>query len=182
MRTSNSETELHYVLIPWDRDAVVLAFDPAMFPKVSHICLPGAEQRRLLRDARKAAQIPPLAEQMHAYLAGERIRFATHDLDLRGFTPFRLAVSLAAARIPYGQIWSYGRLAAAAKSPRASRAAGQVMASNPLPVVIPCHRVVGSNGGLCGFRGGLSLKRRLLELEGVALRGKNQVEKPRNGG
>ena len=67
----------------------------------------------------------------------------------------------------YGEVRSYGQLALQVGSPRACRAVGQVMARNPLPLVVPCHRVVGARGGLGGFGGGLELKRRLLTLEGI---------------
>ena len=75
---------------------------------------------------------------------------------------------LAARSIPYGQTRSYGWLAARAGSPAAARAAGQAMARNPIPLLIPCHRVLGAEGALTGFGGGLRTKRALLELEGVA--------------
>ncbi len=158
-----------YVLVPWGRDAVALAFDPEVFPQIGRIYLPGREQRNFLKTADKAMKIPPAAELVRAYLAGERVRFAATELDLREFTPFRRAVSLAAIRIPYGQTRSYGELAAVARTPRAARAVGRVMATNPLPLVIPCHRVVAADGGLHGFGGGLPMKARLLELEGVRL-------------
>jgi methylated-DNA-[protein]-cysteine S-methyltransferase len=71
------------------------------------------------------------------------------------------------ARVPYGQLTTYGTLAAKAGRPRAARAVGTIMNRNPVPIVLPCHRVVGSTGALTGYGGGLDRKRRLLELEGA---------------
>ena len=97
------------------------------------------------------------------YLSGRRRKF-TVPLDL-GVRPFHGKVLAAARRIPYGRTATYGELAARAGSPRAARAVGQAMARNPVPLVVPCHRVVAGGGGLGGFGGGLDLKRRLLDLE-----------------
>jgi methylated-DNA-[protein]-cysteine S-methyltransferase len=73
----------------------------------------------------------------------------------------------ALARVSYGRTVTYGELAARVGQPRGARAVGQAMARNPVPLVIPCHRVVASGGGLGGYGGGLALKRRLLDLEGA---------------
>ena len=73
------------------------------------------------------------------------------------------------AQVPYGQTTTYGRLAAKAGRPRAARAVGTVMNRNPIPIVLPCHRVVGSTGSLVGYAGGLHVKRALLTLEGATL-------------
>jgi len=105
-----------------------------------------------------------LKDKLRRYFAGERVEFK-EPLDLSGLTPFQTQVLAACSTIPYGQTRSYRWLAERAASPRASRAAGQVMARNPLPIIIPCHRVVGANGSLTGFGGGLDLKQRLLDLE-----------------
>lgn len=86
-------------------------------------------------------------------------------LDLEGAPPFFDAAWRACRRIPLGETRSYGWLAQEAGSPRAVRAAGQAMARNPVPILIPCHRVIGCDGGLRGYGGGLDLKARLLELE-----------------
>ena len=99
------------------------------------------------------------------YLRGRRRAF-TVPLDLATVPPFSRRILLAARRIPYGATVTYGHLARHALSPRAARAVGQAMARNPVPLLVPCHRVVAS-GGLGGFSGGLVLKRRLLALEGA---------------
>ena len=104
-------------------------------------------------------------EQLLAYFAGER---KTFDLSLapQG-TPFQRSVWARLASIPFGATWSYAELAASIGSPKAVRAVGAANGRNPLPIVLPCHRVIGSNGSLTGFGGGLPLKQFLLELEGV---------------
>jgi len=98
------------------------------------------------------------------YLAGRRRRF-TVPVDLSAAPPFHAKALRALARVPYGRTVTYGELAARAGRPQGARAVGQAMARNPVPLVVPCHRVVASGGGLGGYGGGLDLKRRLLALE-----------------
>ena len=100
------------------------------------------------------------------YFAGDMSALDRIKVDLAGASPFFSAAWEACCSIPPGETRSYQWLAEAAGNPKASRAAGQAMARNPLPLVIPCHRVVGSNGGLHGYGGGgVGVKARLLELE-----------------
>jgi len=103
--------------------------------------------------------------QLLEYFAGER---RTFDLPLvpEG-TPFQRAVWHALATIPWGATWSYGDLARAIDNPAAVRAVGAANGRNPLPIVLPCHRVIGSDGSLTGFGGGLPIKEALLRLEGA---------------
>lgn len=115
------------------------------------------------REDRGALQ--PVIEQLQGYFAGTLSRFQL-ALNPSG-TPFQLQVWQALQEIPYGQTWSYGQLAWHIGRPTASRAVGAANGANPLPIVIPCHRVIGSNGNLVGFGGGLPLKRWLLDHEGV---------------
>jgi len=117
---------------------------------------------------RSEAKIRPAARQLRDYLAGKRSNFDL-QYDISWVTPFRRKVLQACARIPRGQVATYADLARRAGSPRAFRAVGRTMATNPIPIVIPCHRVVGTNGSLTGFGGGLDMKSRLLALEGAAL-------------
>jgi methylated-DNA-[protein]-cysteine S-methyltransferase len=114
------------------------------------------------------AEVRPLAKQLVDYLDGRRTKFDV-DLDLSHVTPFRRAVLEECARIPRGQVSTYAELARRTGRPNAYRAVGHTMATNPIPIVIPCHRVLGSDGGLHGFGGGLDMKRRLLALEGAAI-------------
>jgi O-6-methylguanine DNA methyltransferase len=109
-----------------------------------------------------------IVSQLRRYAAGERVTFHV-TLDWSRYTPFQQAVWQATQRIPYGETRSYGWIAQAIGRPRAARAVGQALGANPTPIVVPCHRVVTSDGRLGGFGGGLDLKRRLLALEGVHL-------------
>lgn len=107
------------------------------------------------------------AAQVEAYFAGTRRRFDV-PLDLRLSVGFRRGVLDQLLEIDYGRTRSYAEVARAAGSPRAVRAVGTACATNPLPVVVPCHRVLRSDGGLGGYLGGAEAKRRLLALEGAA--------------
>jgi methylated-DNA-[protein]-cysteine S-methyltransferase len=108
------------------------------------------------------------ARQLRAYFAGE---LETFDLPLApAGTSFQLAVWRSLCEIPYGETISYGELARRLGNPKASRAVGLANGANPLPIVIPCHRVIGSNGKLTGYGGGLPIKEKLLALERRQLR------------
>ncbi len=118
-------------------------------------------------------------EQLREYFAGE-LREFTVPLAPRG-TDFQLQVWIALRSIPYGERISYGELASQIGRPKASRAVGSANGRNPLPIIIPCHRVVGSSGALVGFGGGLEAKQALLELERKVVEGRRfsgQAEKP----
>ncbi|HTR73063.1 MAG TPA: methylated-DNA--[protein]-cysteine S-methyltransferase [Solirubrobacteraceae bacterium] len=104
--------------------------------------------------------------ELDEYFAGARRRFEL-SLDWVLITPFAKRVLHKTAAIPYGGHLSYAEVAAEAGSPRGARAAGNALGSNPIPIVIPCHRVLHSGGGLGGYGGGLDRKRFLLELEGA---------------
>jgi O-6-methylguanine DNA methyltransferase len=106
-----------------------------------------------------------LYRQMDQYLSGHRVVFEV-SLDVQG-TPFQVKVWEALKAIPYGETRSYGEIARAVHSPRAYRAVGQANHNNPVPIVVPCHRVIGSGGGLVGFGSGLPLKEKLLDLERI---------------
>jgi methylated-DNA-[protein]-cysteine S-methyltransferase len=105
--------------------------------------------------------------QLDEYFAGKRRRFEL-PVDLRLARDFGRRVLHELARVPYGELTTYGALAASAGHPRAARAVGTVMNRNPVPIVVPCHRVVGSTGQLVGYGGGLDRKLTLLRLEGSA--------------
>jgi len=107
------------------------------------------------------------AAQLAAYFAGERRAFEL-PLAPRG-TPFQRRVWDELLRIPYGETISYGELARRVGNANASRAVGLANGQNPLPIVVPCHRVIGANGKLTGYGGGLPIKARLLELERPSL-------------
>ena len=106
---------------------------------------------------------PDAVEQLEGYFAGERTEFDL-ELDLVG-TAFQRRVWAALLTIPYGQTRSYGEIAQQIGSPGACRAVGLANGHNPIGIIVPCHRVIGSNGSLTGYGGGLDRKRALLELE-----------------
>lgn len=123
-------------------------------------------------DAVRNDDTPPLlqeaARQLAAYFAGRLRRF---ELPLRpAGTPFQQRVWAALCEIPYGEVRSYGAIAARIGAPKAARAVGRANHGNPLPIVIPCHRVIGASGALTGYGGGLPIKEYLLRIEGYRLR------------
>lgn len=112
-------------------------------------------------------RLSPVRGQLDAYFAGERRAFDLPiDWGLVG-GEFARRVLQATARIPYGEVRTYTEVAGEAGNRRASRAAGNALGANPVPIVVPCHRVVRSGGGLGGYTGGLEVKRELLVLEGA---------------
>jgi methylated-DNA-[protein]-cysteine S-methyltransferase len=124
----------------------------------------GKGQVRLEDDWRESpSAFETVAKQLNEYFEGRRKSF---DLNLkpRG-TPFQLSVLDALKKIPYGKTSTYGDIASSIGRPRAVRAVGAANGRNPLPIVIPCHRVIGSDGSLTGFGGGLPAKQYLLTLE-----------------
>ena len=106
----------------------------------------------------------PAGEQLTDYFAGTLTEF-TVPVELRGGSEFERAVWSEIASIPYGEMWTYGQIAKSLGDPGAARAVGTACNHNPVPVIVPCHRVVGAGGKLTGFGGGLPRKRQLLELE-----------------
>ncbi|MBN9340744.1 MAG: methylated-DNA--[protein]-cysteine S-methyltransferase [Comamonadaceae bacterium] len=119
---------------------------------------PAADAHPVLREA---------ARQLQEYLGGTRTRFDL-PLDLRGGTPFQQAVWQALCAIPRGRTTSYLAIAQALGKPAAVRAVGAAVGRNPVSVAVPCHRVLGSDGSLTGYAGGLERKRALLRLEDAA--------------
>ena len=114
------------------------------------------------------SQLVEPIRQLRAYFAGE---LETFDLPLKPQgTPFQIKVWKLLCDIPYGETISYGELARRIGNPKASRAVGLANGSNPIPIIIPCHRVIGSNGKLTGYGGGLPIKEKLLALERRQLR------------
>lgn len=131
-----------------------------------------AELRRRLRGAaveKSPQKVAEIAAQLEAYFAGKRTRFDV-PVDLSRTTPFQRRVLAATRRVPAGRVASYGEIARRIGQPRASRAVGQALGRNPVPIVIPCHRILAGGGDLGGYTGGLAIKKKLLEIEGVGLR------------
>lgn len=122
------------------------------------------EKRGLVFQDSPRLMIPYVSE-LEEYFAGQRRKF-TFPLDLRG-TDFQIACWHALLAIPYGETRSYADIARAVGKPNAFRAVGMANNRNPIAIVVPCHRVIASNGTLCGYGGGLEVKRKLLQLEGA---------------
>jgi len=118
-------------------------------------------------DAIETPVICQAFQELEEYFAGTRKTF-TVPLEPRG-TPFRMRVWKELYKVKYGETMTYGELAKRVGSPNASRAVGGAMHNNPLSIFYPCHRVIGSNGSLTGFGGGVPMKEKLLKLEGVLL-------------
>ena len=114
-------------------------------------------------DSPKAMQ--PYLRELEEYFSGNRREF-TFALDLRG-TDFQVACWRALLAIPYGETRSYADIARVVGRPRGFRAVGMANNRNPIAIVVPCHRVIASDGSLCGYGGGLDVKRKLLEMEGA---------------
>lgn len=121
--------------------------------------IPGAV---LIEDREPLA---PYLQQLQEFLTGTRQEF-TLALDLRG-TAFQMSVWQALTQIPFGQTRSYSEIAEQVGKPNAVRAVGTANGANPIPILVPCHRVIGKNAALTGFRGGLQMKEALLQIEGV---------------
>jgi methylated-DNA-[protein]-cysteine S-methyltransferase len=130
--------------------------DPRALQRLVDVYGPG-----ILPDARAIA---PVARELDEYFAGKRRRFDI-DVDLSGLTPFQRRILSATARVPFGELATYGAVAARAGNPAAARAAGGALGANPIPIVVPCHRIVASDGTLGGYMSGLARKRKLLEHE-----------------
>ena len=112
-----------------------------------------------------AEALQPYVRELEEYFAGDRREF-TFPLDLRG-TDFQVACWRALLAIPYGETRTYADIARAVGRPQGFRAVGMANNRNPIAIVVPCHRVIASDGTLCGYGGGLDVKRKLLELEGA---------------
>ncbi len=135
-------------------------------------CPSAREARQLLgRSIDCASQSPhpfrELVERFTLYFGGNRVNF-TDKLDFAAATAFQREVWETARLIPYGETGSYRWIAEKMNKPGAARAVGQALGRNPLPIIVPCHRVLASDGRLGGFSGGLDMKRNLLRLEGLA--------------
>jgi len=131
-----------------------------LFPSNRHP-LPGGRSAWL----RSPPRVAQARKQLEEYFAGERHDFA---LELKPVgTPFQVLVWNTLATIPYGETWSYGQLAKHIGEPESARAVGAANGRNPIPIVLPCHRVIGADGSLTGFGGGLPTKAALLRLEGA---------------
>jgi methylated-DNA-[protein]-cysteine S-methyltransferase len=156
---AGNEKGLRKVVLPEDRRENVLSELNRYFKPC---------RKLIMADDRFISEVARIKE----YFEGKLIRFDKLIINLEGYTVFQRDILLKTRGIPYGITQTYKWLAEQAGYPKAFRAVGGVMRFNPLPLIIPCHRVVGSQGRLTGFSatGGLGLKRKMLELEGVFIK------------
>lgn len=163
--------DLHYairktgfgeLLIVWQR-----------FPRISvkRVLLPNLKERLRsdypLATLSVCKEIGDLAEEIALFLEGKDVQFNLDILDLSLCRPFQRSVIIAEYGIPRGWVSTYGRIAKYLGRPESSRAVGRALATNPFPIVVPCHRAIRSNGDLGGYQGGVKMKKRLLEREGI---------------
>jgi methylated-DNA-[protein]-cysteine S-methyltransferase len=168
LHTTNMDSAIGPLFLAASRKGLVaLEFDarlpgqPSIRPNPRHL---RKEQNRFqFEDSRPLVRL--FVNELEEYFCGKRRDF-TFPLDLRG-TDFQLACWYALLAIPYGETRTYADIARAVGKPNAFRAVGMANNRNPIAIVVPCHRVIASDGTLCGYGGGLDVKRRLLELEGT---------------
>ncbi|MEO5668769.1 MAG: methylated-DNA--[protein]-cysteine S-methyltransferase [Bdellovibrionota bacterium] len=145
-------------LVAHDKGIVALLWEKEKLGRVKLGELKNSSKHSVLLEGEK---------QLKEYFAGKRTRF---DLPLDPIgTDFQKKVWKALRKIPFGKTQSYGELAKKIDSPKASRAVGAANGRNPISIIVPCHRVIGMNGTLTGFAGGLNVKATLLNLEGITL-------------
>jgi methylated-DNA-[protein]-cysteine S-methyltransferase len=136
----------------------VFAGGPADARAWAGAALPGAEE--------DPAHFAPVARLLKSYFDGAKVDLAV-PVDLSGLKPFTRRVLEETGKIPYGRVATYRSIALRVGAPEAARAVGQALKRNPIPLVIPCHRVIRSDGSLGGFAMGLDIKTRLLSIEGI---------------
>jgi methylated-DNA-[protein]-cysteine S-methyltransferase len=146
-----------------DRGVCRIWFDPE--PERELETLARLHGPRVLRSVKPVER---LRRELDEYFEGKRRHFDVEP-DIRGLPAYNQRILQELARVEYGTTTTYGTLAAKSGNPRAERAVGTVMNRNPIPIILPCHRVVGSTGKLTGYAGGLDRKERLLRLEGALL-------------
>jgi len=165
--------ELFYFIMPWEPSDILVAGPAGAVSRIDF--LRGRTPEEALASlppgwspCLEPAFLPGLQEQLRRYLAGEPVEWKVR-IELAGGTDFQRAVWRELQKIPYGRTVSYGEIAARLGKPGAMRAVGGANGANPLPIIIPCHRVVAAAGGLGGYGGGLDIKKALLRLEGASL-------------
>ena len=165
-----------YVLLPSAFGALGMVWqETATGPKVYQVVLP--DEFAPVEDTiqttfggavqQSRPPITELGEQIQSFLKGEAIVFDLDIVALEGCSEFQRRVLLAEYNIPRGWVSTYGRIARQVGSPGGARAVGRALATNPFPIIIPCHRAILSNGELGGFQGGQKMKRALLKMEGI---------------
>lgn len=162
VRLAVFQTRLGWLGVAWNKRGIIA------------LNLPRATRACALRDLRRTFPLamlvenppPDIARELREYAEGRRNRFDL-PLDWLSLKPFQRQVLQTAKQIPFGETRSYGWIAERIGKPRAARAVGQALRTNPIPIILPCHRVIRGDGELGGYAGGLALKRKLLRLEGA---------------
>jgi methylated-DNA-[protein]-cysteine S-methyltransferase len=170
------EADVAYAVIDSPIGALVAASTPRGLARLAYEDYNGGVDEVLDSLAAKLSprivlapkRLDAVRRELDEYFEGRRTTFDL-DVDWTLFTPFGERILRATADIPFGEIATYGEVATRAGNPKASRAAGRALGANPIPIVIPCHRVIGTSGKLVGYTGGLYRKEHLLGLEGVLL-------------
>ena len=154
----------------------VLWWESSLGPRIARIALSNEDVVTDIVSSHVPAAIRELAVGIERFLDGEPVTPPLDHLALERCSDFQQRVLMAESRVPRGFVTTYGRLAAHLGVPRGARAVGNALARNPFPIVIPCHRAIRSDGMLGGFRGGLAMKRALLEAEGVVVGDQGRVQ------
>jgi methylated-DNA-[protein]-cysteine S-methyltransferase len=165
--------DVAYDLVDTPLGTLLVATTDRGLCRISYDAEPEREEERLARGygvrvLRAPRAVDDVRRQLDDYFEGRRRAFDL-GVDLRAVGGFHKDVLTELARVPYGELTTYGALAARAGRPQAARAVGTAMNRNPIPIVLPCHRVVGSTGKLVGYGGGLHRKEQLLRLEGALI-------------
>jgi methylated-DNA-[protein]-cysteine S-methyltransferase len=167
-----------YLMVPWQPGSVTLYWHADASSgrlQGALLSLPSATSEQRLRaldplaQPGREARMDSLAERLARYLNGEDMSFPLEELAMERCGAFQTLVLRAEHAIPRGSLSTYGRIAAHIGHPRAARAVGTALGTNPFPILIPCHRAVRTDGSLGGYAGGLEMKRILLAMEGVVL-------------
>lgn len=168
-------TDMFYQIIKSGKDEIGLVWDPTGGkPQIEAVYLPGKEKmaRKIVRDYPDVHQTPHaisggIDQTIMDLYQGKKKKFDLTRLNLKRLTKFSASVLKQTFKIPRGKVATYSGLAASTGHPGAARAVGTVMANNPFPIIIPCHRVIRADGKIGQFGGGTQMKRDLLEREGV---------------
>jgi methylated-DNA-[protein]-cysteine S-methyltransferase len=176
--------EFYYTIINLSIGNVGLVWSLESGPRLVRVILPDNSlptlslTRRFFPNSKRRSQpkIDAVAHQLQRYDEGKEATISFDDLNMNGWSDFYRNVWIETSCIPFGKVSTYGRVARNISSPGAARAVGTALSRNPFPLIIPCHRVIQSNGKLGGFSGGgNTMKRHLLEKEGVVFDGKGRI-------
>jgi methylated-DNA-[protein]-cysteine S-methyltransferase len=171
-----AEPDVAYAVVDSPVGALVAAVTPQGLVRLAYedfnggvdVVLDGLAAKVSPRILEAPGRLDTVRRELDEYFAGRRTTFDM-PIDWALYSDFGRRVLQATAAIPFGHTATYGQMAAQAGNPKASRAAGRALGANPIPIVVPCHRVIGTSGKLTGYTGGMYRKEALLRLEGIAL-------------